>query len=186
MHLNGSNISLLFHPLSPSLSAAVIGYQAFVVETIAVAIKDARWKEVSILTSVHLSRPLSLCLPHSLWFHISPFLWTMNRATCSQKPEFSELVISWTAGIMRQHLTLVTKTQGASVSFLFKPFPGFFRAQLWTLDSWDCLFGIASHAGIHQSPVFYPTAQTIKMFSLWDSCDPVKWIKICCSLEVAI
>lgn len=133
--LNGSNISLRSYPLSPSLSAAVIGYQSFVVETIAVAIKEARWKEVSILTSVHLSRPLSLCLPRSLWFHISRFYWTMNRATCSQKPEFSELVISWTAGITRQHLTVVMKTRGASVSFLFKPCPQFFPAHLWTPDS---------------------------------------------------
>lgn len=64
--LNGSNISLLSYPLSRPLSAAVIGYQSFVVETIVVAIKEARWKEVSILTSVHLSRPLSLCLPCSI------------------------------------------------------------------------------------------------------------------------
>lgn len=75
-----------------------------------------------------LSSPLSISpdpslfvSPCSLSFHISGFFWTMNRATCSQKPEFSELVISWTAGITRQHLTLVMKTQGAGVSFLFKP-----------------------------------------------------------------
>lgn len=54
---------LRFPPLlSVSLSLAVVGHQSFVVETIVAAIKDARWKEVSILTSVHLSSPLSLCL----------------------------------------------------------------------------------------------------------------------------
>lgn len=165
MHLNGSNTSLLSQPLSLSLSAAVIGYQSFVVEAIVVAIKEARWKQVSILTFVHLSRPLSLCLPHSLWFHISPFAWTMNRATCSQKPEFSELVISWTAGITWQHLTLVMKTRGASVSVLFKLRLEFFPAHLWTPDS-ECetpvsQFGIASRAEINQSPIFHPTLQTL-------------------------
>lgn len=59
-------------PLSVSLSLAVVGHQSFVVETIVAAIKDGRWKQVSILTSVHLSSPLSLCLLVPLWFHIPP------------------------------------------------------------------------------------------------------------------
>lgn len=63
-----------------SLSGAVTGYQSFVVETIMAAIKEARWKEVSILTSVHLSSPLSLCLSPSLWFRNPSLIWTMNRA----------------------------------------------------------------------------------------------------------
>lgn len=83
MHLN-EEISL---PLSLSLSlppwvcAAVVGYHSFVVETIMAAIKEARWKEVSVLTSVHLSSPSSLCLPLFLWFHIPPLIWTMNSTS---------------------------------------------------------------------------------------------------------
>lgn len=104
--MHSYSISLQYlPPLSPILPlpfAAVVAHQSFVVETIIVAIKEARWKEVSILTSVHLSWPVSLSLPHSLWFHISPLVWTMNRATCSQKPEFLELVISRIAGITGQ------------------------------------------------------------------------------------
>lgn len=81
MQLNGSNISPPFthsFSLRCSLSAAVVGYHSFVVEMIMAAIKEARWKEASILTSVHLSSPHSLCPSPSLWFHIPP-LWTMNR-----------------------------------------------------------------------------------------------------------
>lgn len=66
-------------PLSVSLSLAVVGHQSFVVETIMAAIKVARWKEVSLLTSVRLSSPLCLCLFLPLWFHIPLLVWTMNR-----------------------------------------------------------------------------------------------------------
>lgn len=172
---------------SPSFSATVIGYQSFVVETIVVAIKEARWKEVSILTFVHLSRPLSLCLPHSLWFHISPFVWTMNRATCSQKPVFRPCYQLDSRNHMAASNTRDENTRCKCfipVQTSSRVFPS------TTLDS-ECetpvsQFGIASYAEINQSPIFHPMVQTVKMFLLWASFDPVKWTKRCFSLEFAL
>lgn len=62
-------ISLPSLTLPSFLFLSVRAYLSFVVQTIMAAIKEARWKEVSVLTSVHLSSPHFLCLSLSLWFH---------------------------------------------------------------------------------------------------------------------
>ena len=74
--ISASSYSLSL-PFFLLLSLAII---LFVVRMIMTAIKEARWKEVSVLTSVHLSSPHFLCLFLSMWFHIPSLSWTMNRA----------------------------------------------------------------------------------------------------------
>lgn len=177
--LNGSNISLRSYPLSPSLSAAAIGYQPFVVETIVVAIKEARWKEVSILTSVHLSRPLSLCLP--LLAPISHLSLLLNN---EQSHLFSETRVFRTCYQLdgRNHAAASNTRDENTRCKRFIPVQAFVqrfsqpnsRVRNQSVILLCLSLVLPSHAEISQSPIFHPAVQTLKVFLLWVSCDPVK------------